>query len=105
MRDACQAAAMVLDRLCSMVATGISTLDIDQEGKRLMGDIGAKSACHGYRSGSRVFPAYTCLSVNDEVVHGIGTNKRILKEGDVISVDVCLSVDGYVGPSVNGYLH
>lgn len=97
MRDACRAAATVLERLCGMVAPGVSTLDIDQEGKRLMVDLGVKSACYGYRSGSHVFPSYTCLSVNDEVVHGIGSKKRILKDGDVISVDVCLSLDGHIG--------
>jgi len=97
MRDACRAAATVLDRLCDMVAPGVSTHDIDQEGKRLMDEFGVKSACYGYRAGSRAFPAYTCLSVNDEVVHGIGDKKRFLKEGDVISVDVCVSLDGHIG--------
>ena len=97
MRAACRAAATVLDRLCRIVGPGITTLDIDQEGKRLMDEFGVKSACHGYRAGSRTFPAYTCLSVNDEVVHGIGTKKCVLKEGDIISVDVCVVLDGHIG--------
>ena len=97
MRDACCAAATVLERLCAMVSPGISTYDLDQEGKRLMDEFKVKSACYGYRAGSRTFPAHTCLSVNDEVVHGIGSKKRVLKEGDVISVDVCVSLDGHIG--------
>ena len=43
------------------------------------------------------FSSYTCLSVNEEVVHGIGTKERILKEGDVLSVDVCIREGGFVG--------
>ncbi len=97
MRDVCQAAASVLDRLCMIVAPGVSTLDIDQEGKRLMDEFGVKSACYGYRSGSRVFPAHTCLSVNEEVVHGIGSKGRVLKDGDIIAVDVCVSLDEHIG--------
>ena len=97
MRDVCRAAASVLDRLCRLVEPGTNTYDLDQEGKRLMDEYGVKSACYGYRAGSRVFPANTCLSVNEEVVHGIGSKKRVLKEGDVIAVDVCVSLDGHIG--------
>ena len=62
-----------------------------------MEEFRVKSACKGYRSGHRIFPSYTCLSVNDEVVHGIGVEDRILKDGDVISVDVCIREDGMIG--------
>ena len=58
-----------------------------------------KSACKGYRL-ALYFPSYTCLSVNDEVVHGIGVENRILKDGDVISVDVCIREDGMIGDNV-----
>ena len=60
-------------------------------------DFGVKSACKGYRSGHRIFPSYTCLSVNDEVDHGIGVKKRVLKDGDIISVDICIREDGMIG--------
>ena len=97
MRSAGRSAATVLDRLCAMVEPGISTWDLDEAGGEIMKDLGVKSACKGYRSGHRIFPSYTCLSVNEEVVHGIGVKDRILKEGDVISVDVCVRDDGFVG--------
>jgi methionyl aminopeptidase len=97
MRAAGRSAAAVLDRLCAMVAPGISTWDLDEAGGEIMKDLGIKSACKGYRSGHRIFPSYTCLSVNEEVVHGIGVKDRILKEGDIISVDVCVRDDGFVG--------
>ena len=97
MRQAGRSAATVLDRLCKFVQPGMSTLEIDEKGGALMEELGVKSACKGYRSGHRIFPSYTCLSVNDEVVHGIGVKERILKEGDVISVDVCIRQEGFIG--------
>lgn len=97
MRQACRIAAHVLDRLCRFVAPGVNTYDLDQEGKRLLAQMNARSACFGYQVGSKRFPAYTCLSVNDEIVHGIGTLKRVLQEGDLVSVDVCVEYEGFIG--------
>jgi len=97
MRKAGRSAAEVLDRLCSMVQPGMSTWEIDEAGGQIMQEIGVKSACKGYRSGHRVFPSFTCLSVNEEVVHGIGVKERILQDGDVISVDICIRQDGFIG--------
>ncbi len=97
MRNAGRAAATVLERLCTLVTPGMSTWEIDEAGGEIMRELGVKSACKGYRSGHRIFPSYTCLSVNDEVVHGIGVKDRLIKEGDVISVDVCVRKDGFIG--------
>lgn len=97
MRRASRSAATVLDRLCGLVKPGMSTWEIDEAGGELMATMGIKSACKGYRSGHRVFPSYTCLSVNDEVVHGIGVKEKILQEGDIISVDVCIRENGFIG--------
>ena len=69
-----------------------------------MAELGVKSACKGYRSGHRIFPSYTCSSVNDEVVHGIGVKERILREGDVISVDVCIRQEGFIETTAKPYL-
>lgn len=97
MRAAGRSAATVLDRLCAMVEPGMSTWEIDEAGGEIMNEMGIKSACKGYRSGHRIFPSYTCLSVNDEIVHGIGIKERILKEGDILSVDVCVRQEGFIG--------
>jgi methionyl aminopeptidase len=71
---------------------------LDQIGRDLISSFGARSAPYGYRHGSaRPYPAYTCLSVNEEVVHGIGSLKRILRDGDIISVDVTVEYNGYIG--------
>ncbi len=96
-KEAAQVAATVLDRMADLVAPGLNTYDLDQAGRRFIEELGAESACYKYQVGSRVFPSFTCLSVNDEVVHGIGSLDRVLKEGDIISVDVCTRYNGYIG--------
>lgn len=97
LRAACAIAADVLARLCDAVTPGMTTYDLDQFGRRLIEERGAVSACFNYRSGNKVFPAYTCLSVNDEVVHGIGSLKRTLTDGDIIAIDVCVNYRGWIG--------
>ena len=97
MREACAVAATVLSRLREQVRPGITTHDLDQIGRDLIASFGARSACHSYQLHSRRYPAYTCLSVNEEVVHGIGSLKRILRDGDIISLDVVVEYNGYIG--------
>ena len=98
MRESCAIAATVLARLKEQVRPGITTYDLDQIGRDLIASFGARSAPYGYQHGSgRPYPAYTCLSVNEEVVHGIGSLKRILRDGDIISVDVTVEYQGYIG--------
>lgn len=97
MREVCAIAATVLYRLKELVRPGVTTYDLDQAGKDLMAALGAKSACYGHRNGSRRFPAHTCISVNEEVVHGIGSLRRILHDGDIVSLDVVVEANGYVG--------
>lgn len=98
MREACAIAAAVLAKLKAEVRPGITTYDLDQIGRELIASHGARSACHGYKiHGHPPYPAYTCLSVNEEVVHGIGSLKRILREGDIISLDVVIDHGGWIG--------
>ncbi len=97
MREACRRAAAVLDDLSDLVAPGVSTYELDQEAKKIMDRYEVQSACYQYRHGSLVFPSYTCLSVNDEVIHGIGTLKRILRDADIITLDVCVNYKGWIG--------
>ncbi|MBL9214094.1 MAG: type I methionyl aminopeptidase [Opitutaceae bacterium] len=97
MRESCAIAATVLARLKAQVRPGITTYDLDQIGRDLIASFGARSACHGYQLHSRRYPAHTCLSVNEEVVHGIGSLKRVLRDGDIISLDIVVEHDGYIG--------
>jgi len=97
MREACAIAATVLDQLKPLVKPGITTQDLEEAGREFISRLGARSACYGYQHGARRYPAHTCISVNDEVVHGIPTFKRILREGDIVSLDIVVWYDGYVG--------
>lgn len=97
MREVCEIASTVLYQLKELVKPGVTTYDLDQAGKELMERLGARSACFGHPNGSRRFPAYTCISLNEEVVHGIGSLKRVLRDGDIVSLDIVVSAHGYVG--------
>lgn len=97
MREACAIAATVLESLKPLVRPGITTQDLEEAGRDLIARLGARSACYGYQHGSRRYPAHTCISVNDEVVHGIPSFKRVLHEGDIVSLDIVVWYNGYVG--------
>jgi methionyl aminopeptidase len=97
MREACAIAATVLEQLKPLVRPGITTQDLEEAGRDWIARLGARSACYGYQHGSRRYPAHTCISVNDEVVHGIPSFKRILREGDIVSLDIVVWHDGFVG--------
>jgi methionyl aminopeptidase len=97
MREACAVAASVLHEIRKLVAPGVTTYDLDQAARQIIAAHGAKSADYGYQIGDRRYPAYTCISVNDEVVHGIPSLKRVLRDGDIASLDVTVEYNGYIG--------
>jgi methionyl aminopeptidase len=92
MRLACRCASSVLDRVASLIRPGLSTRDVDQAAADFMVEEGCKSAFLGYRG----FPGNICISVNEEVVHGIGGNRRI-QYGDVVKLDIGVIKNGWVG--------
>jgi methionyl aminopeptidase len=97
MREACAAAATVLARLGPLVRPGITTQDLEEAGRDFIAAVGARSACYGYQHGSRRYPAHTCISVNEEVVHGIPSLRRVLRDGDIVSLDIVIELDGWIG--------
>jgi len=97
MRDACAVAATVLQETRAVVRPGISTQDLEEAAIESMKRLGAKSACFGYQIGNRRFPAHTCISVNEEVVHGIPSFRRILRDGDLVAIDIVVSYNGFIG--------
>lgn len=103
-REACQIAASVLQTMADATAVGITTYELDQLGRKTIEAYGAESACLNYRSGSHVFPAYTCISINDEIVHGIGSIKRVVQPGDVVSLDVVIRYQGFIGDNAKTLL-
>jgi methionyl aminopeptidase len=78
-----------------MAAPGLSTWEIDQFAESRCKELGVIPAFKGYRG----FPATVCISLNDEVVHGIPSPKRVLKEGDIVGLDFGVSLDGWYGDS------
>ena len=92
MRASCKLASNILDALSAMLCPGITTRDVDQAGAKLMAEAGCASAFLGYRR----FPGNICISVNDEVVHGIGGSRRI-QYGDIVKLDIGVVLDGFVG--------
>jgi methionyl aminopeptidase len=97
MREAGRCAAFVLDAVKKQVAPGVSTWDLDQFAKKTMDSVGAVSASYGYGGKKNPFPGYICISLNEEVVHGIGRKDRIIREGDLVSLDVALFYNGFAG--------
>jgi len=92
MRIACRTASDILDRVSSLLRPGISTGEVDQAAADFMVEQGCKSAFFGYRN----FPGHICISVNEEVVHGIGGSRRI-QYGDIVKLDIGVVKDGWVG--------
>lgn len=97
MRETCKRAATVLQEMVEHTKVGITTYDLDRIGKRVMEKVGVESACFGYQGSRNTFPCYTCISVNDEVVHGISELNRAIEDGDVVSLDVVVRYKKYVG--------
>lgn len=104
MRAACAAAARVLHDLASLVVPGISTAGLDAAARGLMARHGCESACHGYVVGRLSYPGHVCISLNDEVVHGIGSADRIIRDGDLVSLDVVVRRDGFIGDNARTIL-
>ena len=92
MRAAGQLVGRVLQQLRGMVAPGITTLDVDRAAEKMIRDAGAYPTFKGYNG----FPFSICASVNEQVVHGFPSEYE-LKEGDIFSIDVGATLDGFVG--------
>lgn len=100
MRQACRTASEILERVSEIIRPGISTKEVDEAAADLMHDAGVQSAFLGYRLGHRVFPGNICISLNDEIVHGIGSQRRI-QYGDIVKLDIGVIEDGWVGDTAS----
>lgn len=99
MRHAGKLLEQVHDQLAKIIRPGISTWEIDHEGERMIRELGCIPNFLHYNG----YPASICVSVNDEVVHGIPTKERILKEGDIVSLDAGLIYEGYHSDAARTY--
>jgi len=93
MRRSGKIVRQVLDEVAAMVKPGISTMDLERAAAKKIKELGAKPAFKGYYD----YPCVLCTSVNQEIVHGIPNEKRVLKEGDIVSIDCGVVLDGYYG--------
>lgn len=95
MRRSGQVVREILEYVRGLVKPGMTTMDLEEAAAARMHEMGVKPAFKGYRG----YPAVLCTSVNSEVVHGIPSAKRELKDGDIVSVDTGVVIDGYYGDS------
>jgi methionyl aminopeptidase len=95
MRRSGQIVRQVLETVKALVAQGVSTMDLERTAEEKIKELGAKPAFKGYFD----YPCVLCTSVNNEIIHGIPSEKRILKDGDIVSIDCGVVLDGYYGDS------
>lgn|SRR5579872_142921 len=91
----------ILQELSAMVEENVSTMDLEVAAAKMIADAGARPAFKGYyvpSAGSR-YPYVLCTSVNDEIVHGMPAAKKLLKKGDILSIDTGVELEGYYGDS------
>jgi methionyl aminopeptidase len=93
MRRSGHVVRQVLDELRALVAPGVSTMDLEKHAESRIKELGAKPAFKGYYD----YPCVLCTSMNEEIVHGIPSAKRVLKDGDIVSIDCGVVMDGYYG--------
>lgn len=91
MQKASEAVAYTLKEMTKYAQPGMSTKELDEYGAKILAEMGARSAPYLTYG----FPGYTCISVDNEFCHGIPSDKRILKEGDLINIDVSAELDGF----------
>ena len=95
MRRSGRIVRQVLDSVREVVAPGVTTMDLERVAERKIKELGAKPAFKGYYD----YPCVLCTSINDEIVHGIPSERRVLKRGDIVSIDTGVVLDGYYGDS------
>src|SRR5260370_34774070 len=92
MRPACSVASAVLNEVAAFIQPGVTTRQVDEFAAARIKHYGAKSAFLGYRK----YPCQICISVNDQVVHGLASERQ-LRFGDIVSLDIGVIYGGYIG--------
>jgi methionyl aminopeptidase len=98
MGESARIVALILDELRPLIGPGVRTSDLDAFAERRTRELGAKPAFKGYRG----YPASVCISVNEEIIHGI-PSARALREGDLVSLDFGVLYDGFYGDAARSY--
>lgn len=104
MREVCKIVALAHEEIRKAIKVGMTTKEIDDITERVFRENGANPSCKGYPTNSKnPFPAASCISVNDEVIHGI-PGSRVLKDGDLVSVDIVADKNGFYGDATRSYV-
>ena len=107
MREACRITNLVYKEIEKVIKPGMSTLELDKFAEKIIKENGGLPAQKGYPSGVRGvpnFPATLCISINDEIIHGIPSAKKIICDGDVVSIDLVVYKDGFHGDAARTFL-
>lgn len=107
MKEACRITALVHKEIEKQIKPGISTYDLNQIAERVIKENGAIAAQKGYSCGINGIPNYPaaiCASINDEVIHGIPSKKTIIKDGDIVSIDLVVYKNGFNGDAARTYI-
>jgi methionyl aminopeptidase len=107
MKEACKVACLAHKAIEEAIKPGMTTYELDIIAENTIRKLGAIPAEKGYPSGVKGvpnYPASTCISINDEVIHGVPSKNRIIKDGDVVSVDLVALKNGYNGDMARTYL-
>jgi methionyl aminopeptidase len=93
MRRSGQMVRQILNHVKALVLPGATTMELEKAAEKMIADLGAKPAFKGYYG----YPCVLCTSINEEIVHGIPSEKRVMKTGDIVSIDCGVVFDGYYG--------
>ena len=107
MKEACRITGLVYKELEKYIKPGLSTMDLDRFAEKIIKENGGIPAQKGYPSGAKgvpPFPSTLCISINDEVIHGIPSSKRIIRDGDVVSIDLVVYKDGFNGDAARTFI-
>ena len=107
MKEACKITGLVYKEIEKIIKPGISTMELDKFAEKLIRQNNAIPAQKGYPSGIKgvpPFPATLCISINDEVIHGIPSHKKILKDGDIVSIDLVVNKNGFNGDAARTFI-
>ena len=96
-RKSCRSLAQIMAAIAPLVKPGAQTGDLEKEACRLMKEAGGRPAFKGYKThkGAQPFPSALCISINEEIVHGPAIPSRVLREGDIVGIDVGMNLHGY----------
>ncbi len=107
MKEVCKIVALTYNELEEKIKPGMTTYELDYIAEKIMRKHGAIPAEKGYPSGIKGFPdfpAATCISINDEVIHGIPSKNRVIKEGDIVSIDTVALKNGFNGDAARTFI-